>query len=136
VKANGADVTDTGIDFKAGEEIGGIEVDLTQHGTSISGMVDDGRGTPVKDYTVVVFSDDQQKWALPMNRWTSSARPDQDGRFKVNNLPPGGYYAIAVEYVASGEWNDPEWLERARTGATHFSLDDSGNATLTLKLSQ
>lgn len=136
VKANGSDVTDTGIDFKPGEEVGGIEVDLTQHGTSISGMVNDGRGTPVKDYTVVVFSDDQQKWALPMNRWTSSARPDQDGRFKVSNLPPGGYYAIAVEYVASGEWNDPEWLERARTGATHFSLDDSGNATLTLKLSQ
>lgn len=136
VRLNGADITDTGVDFKAGEEVSGIELNLTQHGTSISGMVNDSRGTPLKDYTVVVFSDDQQKWALPMNRWTSSARPDQDGRFKVNNLPPGGYYAVAVEYVASGEWNDPEWLERARTSATHFSLDDGASTTLTLKLSQ
>lgn len=136
IRLNGADVTDTGVEFKAGEEVSGIEIDLTQRSTSVSGMVNDGRDTPVKDYTVVVFSDDQQKWALPMNRWTSSARPDQDGRFKVNNLPPGGYYAAAVEYVANGEWNDPDWLERARTSATHFTLDDGASTTLTLKLSQ
>jgi hypothetical protein len=136
IRLNGADITDSGVEFKAGEDVTGIEVDLTQRSTSVSGMVNDSRGTPVKDYTVVVFSDDQQKWALPMNRWTSSARPDQDGRFKVNNLPPGGYYAVAVEYVANGEWNDPDWLERARMGATHFSLDDGASPTLTLKLSR
>lgn len=136
VRLNGADITDTGVELKAGEEVGGIELDLTRQSTSISGFVNDSRGTPVKDYTVVVFSDDQQKWALPMTRWTSSARPDQDGRFKVNNLPPGGYYAIAVEYVASGEWNDPDWLERVRSSATHFSLDEGAGTTLTLKLSR
>ena len=136
VRLNGADITDTGVEFTAGEEVSGIEIDLTQKTTSISGMVNDSRGTPVKEYTVVVFSDDQTKWALPMNRWTSSARPDQDGRFKVNNLPAGGYYAVAVEYVASGEWNDPDWLERVRAGATHFTLDDGASTTLTLKLSQ
>jgi hypothetical protein len=29
VRYKGADVTDTGIDFKAGEEISGIEIELT-----------------------------------------------------------------------------------------------------------
>ena len=56
-----------------------------------------------------------------MTRWTSSSRPDQDGRFKFGNLPPGAYYAIAVEYVALGEWSDPEWLARARKKATRFT---------------
>ena len=46
----------------------------------------------------------------PLDR---SARPDQDGRFRFNNLPPGGYYAIAVDYVAQANgtirsgWSGP-----------------------------
>ena len=59
-----------------------------------------------------------------MNRWTSSARPDQEGRFRFSNLPPGAYHAIAVEYVASGEWTDPEWLARAAQKATRVTLEE------------
>ena len=32
------------------------------------------------------------------------ARPTRTASFKFSNLPPGDYYAIAVEYVAQGEW--------------------------------
>ena len=53
----------------------------------------------------------------------ASARPDQQGRFRIAHLPPGAYLAIAVEYVAEGEWMDPEWLERAARKATKFTLD-------------
>ena len=94
----------------------------------------DARGQSLKDYTVVVFAQDQQKWALPMNRWTASARPDQDGQFKFTNLPAGTYYAIAVEYVAQGEWSDPEWLARASKKATRFILDEGTTKMLELKL--
>jgi hypothetical protein len=52
----------------------------------------------------------------------------------VRNLPPGGYYAIAVEYVAQGEWGDPEVLERLRGKATRFTVNDGETQTLTLKL--
>jgi hypothetical protein len=135
VRVDGADVTDAGVEFKAGEEVSGIDIELTQRTTDLSGSVGDARGQSVKDYTVVVFSDDQQKWTLPLNRWIASARPDQDGRFKFNNLPAGGYYAVAMEYVAAGEWADPEWLARARTKATRFTIDDGGMKTLDLKLS-
>ena len=72
----------------------------------------------------MVFAEDPAKWTLPLNRWTASSRPDQDGRFKFSNLPPGAYYAIAVEYVAQGEWSDPEWLARAAKKATRFTLDE------------
>jgi protocatechuate 3,4-dioxygenase beta subunit len=134
VRIDGRDVTDSGVEFKAGEDVAGIEIELTDKSTSLSGSVTDDKGQAIKDYTVVVFADDQQKWALPLNRWMSSARPDQDGRFKVSSLPPGGYYAIAVEYAPAGEWNDPDWLERARTKGTRFTLDEGGTKTLELKL--
>jgi hypothetical protein len=134
VRVEGRDVTDSGIECKPGEDAAAIEIELTNKSTNLSGSVMDDKGTTAKDYTVIVFADDQQKWLLPINRWTTSARPDQDGRFKVSSLPPGGYYAIAVDYVPAGEWSDPDWLERARTKATHFTLDEGETKSLDLKL--
>jgi protocatechuate 3,4-dioxygenase beta subunit len=135
VLVNNEDVTDRGIEFKPGDDVTGIEIELTNKATSVNGAVTGENGQPLKDYTLVVFPEDAQKWTLAQNRWTASARPDQDGRFKLSNLPPGEYYAIAVEYVAQGEWSDPEWLARAAKKASRFMLDEGSTKTLDLKLS-
>ena len=134
VRVNGTDVTDTGMEFKAGEAVGGVEVVLTSKLTQISGMVTGAGSQPAKDYTLVVFSDDPQRWTFVNSRFVAGTRPDQDGRFQVKNLPAGGYYAIAVEYLAQGEWNDPDVLDRLKTNATRFSLDEGETKTLDLKI--
>jgi hypothetical protein len=133
VTFNGEDITDRGMDFKAGQDVEGIEIEVTNRTSAIAGTVS-GPGGPVKDYTVVVFPEDEQRWTLPQNRWMASARPDQEGQFRFGNLPPGQYYAIAVEYVAQGEWQDPAWLARAAKSAMKFSVDEGGSKTLQLKL--
>src|SRR4029079_10777733 len=135
VRFNGEDVTDRGIDFKPGDEVNGIEIELTNKQTSITGSVTGENSQPAKDYTVVIFPADQQKWTLSQNRYIATSRPDQEGRFRIGNLPPGEYYAIAVDYVAQGEWRDPEWMARAAKKATKFTLDEGGSKTLDLKLS-
>ena len=132
---NGQDVTDTGIEFKPGEDVSGIEIDLTSTTQTILGTVASGTNQPVQDYTVVVFAEDQQKWTLAQNRWMASARPDQDGRYRITSLPPGRYYAIAVDYVAQGEWQDPDWLAQAAKKATTFTLEEGASKTLDLRLS-
>lgn len=132
VTINGDDVTDKGFEFKPGEDISGIEIELTNRATSVEGTVIDSRGQVLKDYTVVIFADDPGKWGLPMNRWVASARPDQEGRFRFNNLPPGAYNAIAVEYVAQGEWTDPEWMARAAKNATRVTLEEGVAKTIRL----
>jgi hypothetical protein len=132
----GQDVTDKGYDFKPGETVDGFEIVVTNRTQTVTGSVTNDKSEAVKEYTVVVFPEDQEKWGTEMgSRWRSSARPDQQGHFKVSDLPPGNYLAIAIEYVADGDWMDPEWLARAAKDATKFTLDEGANKTLQLKVS-
>ena len=39
-----------------------------------------------------------------------------------------------VDYLAQGEWNDPDVLERLRPNATKFTLGDGESKVLDLKL--
>jgi hypothetical protein len=134
VKLNGTDITDTGAEFKPGETTSGLEIELTSKSTSVTGTVTTSEGSIIKDYTFVVFAETSELWRLPMTRWVAGGRPDQDGRFKIQNLPAGRYYAAAVEYLPQGEWNDPDLLDRLKSQAKRFSLDEGGTQTLDLKL--
>jgi Carboxypeptidase regulatory-like domain len=134
VTREGNDVTDKGYDFKPGETVEGFEMVLTTKTQSVTGAVSNASGEPVKEYTVVVFPQDPQKWSGGDNRWVMSARADQQGRFKIVDLPAGSFLAIAVEYVAQDEWRDPVWLERAAKTATPFILDEGATKTLALKI--
>ena len=133
VRLNGADVTDSGIDFRPNEDLGGLEVELTSQLSDLSGFVSNARGDNVKDYSVVVFSRDRERWGFA-SRFLGGGRPDQDGKYRVRNLPAGNYYAIALDYVEQGAGTDPEFLDRVKDRATEFSLADGETKTLSLKL--
>jgi hypothetical protein len=134
VRLHGNDVTDTGIEFRPNEEVSGIEIELTNQATEVSGAVTNSRSEPVKDYTVVVFSRDRERWGY-LSRFFQTARPDQDGRFKVRALPAGEYFAVALDYVEPGEASDPELLDRVKARAIAFSLGDGETKTIDLKIS-
>jgi protocatechuate 3,4-dioxygenase beta subunit len=136
VRVNGAELTDTGVEFKPGEAVSGLEVVVTQKTTEVSGTVKTASGDPAKDYTLVVFSDQPQLWTVPSSRHVTGIRPDQEGRFQLKNMPPGGYYAIALEYIPQGEWGDPDVLDRLKAQATRFSLTEGATKSLDLKLQQ
>lgn len=132
VRREGTDVTDTPLDFSA--DIDGLEIELTQQVTTVSGGVSDSRGDMALDATVIAFADDPGKWG-PHSRFIGSARPDQQGRFTIKGLPPGRYVAIAVGYLEPGEEKDPELLEVWRRQATPFTLSEGQSHVLDLKLS-
>ena len=77
---------------------------------------------------------DSQHWSLPLSRWVTGTRPDQEGRFRVRNMPPGSYNIIAVDYVEAGSWGDPELLERLKAHARRITLTDGGSERVELKL--
>jgi protocatechuate 3,4-dioxygenase beta subunit len=133
VRLNGTDITDSGIDIRPTEPLNGVEVVLTSKSTEVTGSVKAGND-PATDYTVVIFSDDPEKWTVPMTRHVASARPNQEGRFQVKHLPAGTYYVIALDYIPQGDWNDPEVLERLKGKATRLTLTEGGVENLNLKL--
>jgi protocatechuate 3,4-dioxygenase beta subunit len=133
VRVNGVDVTDAGIDFRPNEDITGVELELTNKLTAITGGVTDSRGEPAKDYTAIVFSQDREKW-VGAPRYQGTGRPDQEGRFKISGLPPGDYYLVAVDRVEPGQWADPEFLENMRTSAMSVSLAEGETKALILRM--
>jgi Carboxypeptidase regulatory-like domain len=135
VTRDGDDITDKGYNFKPGETVEGFEIVLTMTTQTVSGGVVNAKGERVKKYTVVIFADDRQKWTAADSRWVTSARADQEGQFRITNLPAGSYFAVAVEYVPQGEWRDPAWLERVSKDATRFTLDEGATKALDLRLS-
>jgi protocatechuate 3,4-dioxygenase beta subunit len=134
VRHRGNDVIDTGLDVRPNSDIDDVEVELTNRMPEVSGQVTDARGAVVRDYTVVVFPEDRDKWSMPNSRYIRSARPDQDGRFKVTSLPPGQYYIVALDQVEQGEWTDPEFLDRARPKATTIAVGDGETKSIDLKV--
>ena len=133
VRYRGIDVTDSGLDVKANEEITDVEIELMNRITDVSGLVTNSRGDPVKEYWVVLFARDSDK-RRPPSRYVRVSRSDQDGRFKLTGLPAAEYLALAVDSVDAGEASDPEFLDRIQTRATRFALGEGETKTLDLKL--
>jgi len=131
----GLDITDTGYEFKPGEQVAGIQILLTRRATTLTGMVQSDRGDPTVDYSVVAFSSDRNKWGY-LTRFVRSARPDQDGRFTIRGLPPDDYLVVAVEYLENGQELDPDLLRAWEAVATKVSVAEGATQSVSLKLTR
>lgn len=136
VMVGGDDVTDTPLEFGPNGEVRGVQIIVTDRVAEVTGTAAGGDGKPARDYTVVIFPDDDSKWTAS-SRYIQSARPDQQGLFKIRALPPNGrYLAVAVDYLEVGEANDAEFLELVKDRATRFALGDGESKAIDLKLVQ
>jgi hypothetical protein len=50
------------------------------------------------------------------------------------SLPEGDYLVAAVDYIESGEWNDPEYLSALHDVATRITVPAGESKTVRLKL--
>ena len=133
LRVNNIDVADEGIEVKPNERISGVEVELTNKATTISGVVTDGRGGAAKDCWTVIFPADSKRWTRN-SRYIRAWRAGPDGRFKAAGLRPGDYYIVALDKMEPGQNTDPEFLDRIRARATSFSLIEGETKTLELKV--
>ena len=131
VYLDGQDVIDTPLEFGAVARADGFRLVFTDQVTRISGMVQDRDGAASTDYTVVAFPVDDRLWQ-PQSRYIKAARPDQNARYEIEGLPSGSYLLAAVDAVQQGEWFDPRFLQRLRSGGIRMSLNDGESKDLNL----
>lgn len=131
VTRDGRDITDEPIDFRDGD-VNGLEITLTSRVPALAGTVADDRGA-VAESTVVLFSTDQTRWAFP-SRFFGQGRPNAQGNFRIQGLPPGEYFAVALPVVQGGDWQDPERLQQLLGHATRVSLSEGATSSVALKL--
>jgi hypothetical protein len=135
IRLNGTDITDAGVDVRPNEDISGLEIELTNKVTVISGLVTNARGETVKEYSAIAFAQDKEKWKS-FGRYQSVGRPDQDGRFRISGLPPSDYYVVALDKINPGQMTDPDFLDAIRIRAIPITIREGENRTVDLKIAQ
>jgi protocatechuate 3,4-dioxygenase beta subunit len=136
VIVSGRDYIDSPIEVEPGQVASGMEIILTNKVAKVTGQVSDSRGQAVLDASILIFPDDRQFWQ-PGSRYIRTGRPDQEGRFRVDRLPPhNAYLAIAVQDIGEGQATDPDYLASLQQAATRFSVREGEAATVDLKLRQ
>jgi hypothetical protein len=133
ITLEGVDITDTGYDFRPGNNVTGIVITLTDRLTEFTGNVRDARGQPVADYVLVVFPEDAKLWGA-QSRFVQTSRPNQNGTFNIKGLPPGRYLSAVVPALENGSQNDPAVLEQLRPRARGFSLTEGQMLNLNLEI--
>ena len=134
VLLGGEDVTDAGFEVKAGQAVPSLRVVLTSQVTELSGSVTDPRGETVRDFTVAVFPEDRALLELPSERYVRWARSDQDGRYRVEGMPPGDYLIVAAEGLEDPRTVGPDAFDGLKAQATPVRLADGERKVLPLKL--
>jgi hypothetical protein len=135
VRREDRDITSALLELRSGESLSDVEVIVTNRITTVTGQLADDRGQPLSNGTVVIFSEDTDRWG-ETTAFVRTTRPDQDGKYEIRGLPAGDYLALALDYVQDGIWNDPEFLESVRRYAQRFTLIEGGSHALSLKVTK
>jgi hypothetical protein len=133
ITVEGEDVTDLPIDFSTRRSIDDVRVVLTDQQTDLAGTVRDARSAPLKDYVVVLLPRDLKE-SLSPQRFIRVVRPDQDGSFRLKGLPPGNYFATALDWIEQGRQFVPTFQEQLRKAGKTLILREGQSTTIDLKL--
>jgi hypothetical protein len=104
------DTVDFPIEIPPGEHLNGVELTLTDTTQRVSGTLLDSSNQPAPHFTIVLFPADRAYWAVA--RRIRTAKPGQDGRYTISDLPFGDYRVAAVSDIEPGDQYDPAFLEQ------------------------
>jgi hypothetical protein len=134
VTVAGRNALDDAIDVgEAGQDE--IVVTLTPRGTEILGTVRDARTQVVAGAAIIIIpisANGDTAWTPHRTRET---RTNAGGVFAISGLPPGDYYAVAIDDASAEGWQDTAVVASLRALATRITLRDQEFRTLNLRLS-
>jgi len=125
------------IDGQAVDLSGGtrqLEVVLTDRLTTVAGLVVDRNGRPLSGYSVVLFSDDENRWT-PSSRFLMEGRSSQTGQFLLKDVAPGSYLAVALRDLPFRAWVNPDNLALLRSIATKLQVVEGEQKMISIRAS-
>jgi hypothetical protein len=87
------DLARTGLMLKSGEAVTGVRVTLAEGAASLSGNIETPASQPVPPNLVVYLVPSDKDKSDDFMRYFSK-RPEADGSFVFEQIPPGNYWAI------------------------------------------
>jgi hypothetical protein len=96
-------------------------VTLTDQASTVTGALKTASGDPVAGTPVLIFSADRTFWFVSSRR-VVGVYTNAQGRYTIRNLPPGDYRAIVAQDLETGEWYDPDVLQRLLPAALPFTI--------------
>jgi hypothetical protein len=134
VLLNDRNFIDTPIDFQPGtSETKGLRLVVSKAGGTIAGNVVSRDAKPAPDATVMVFAHEPGRWTVA-SRYIKAVRPDIKGRFSVAGLPAGIYRVAVRDFVADGQWEDPEYLTSLMGNSQRVEVIEGESQLVTLTL--
>src|SRR5689334_743969 len=124
----GRDASVVPIDLES-NDVGGVMLTFTDKPSVFSGEVTGD--SALESNTVLVFPTDTSAWVGygSSSRRFNSTRVGKDGKFRINNLPAGEYFAIAVPDRNATDWQNPRVLETLAQSATRVRVHDADTVT-------
>jgi hypothetical protein len=129
---NGRDLLDAPLVLKGNETLTGAVVTVSNHLTSVAGVVRDAAGRPAPSANVLIFPfDPALAHSARRVRWVKGSIT---GAFAAEGLPAGEYVAIALDDVDETAWPAPDYIDALRPSAVRVTLADDQHAAVNLQL--
>jgi hypothetical protein len=112
-------------------------VTLTTASSSISGLVGDGNAALTSGAAVMAFPVERERWSnygLNPTR-LRSVLTTTDGHYRLDGLPVGEYYLLAVLQSQERAWLDPAFLASHAGRASRVRVDRSDATIANVALS-
>lgn len=137
VYSGDADLLDRPVSFDAGQDLRDVRVVLSDRRTQLDLLVSDENGVSVRDYVALVFAVDPARWHAtsrfvrtfqPTTRPTAPPQPSavfgasRASADRINELPRGDYFAIALDDMPFDAPRDPATLAQLLKAATRVTV--------------
>ena len=118
---DGRDLLDAPFEIAPGTHIDDADLVLSRARASLVARLELPDGRPGDAYFVIAFSTNPEHWHVNSRR-THATRPADDGRFVVDDLPPGDYFVTVLSDFMPADLSAPDFFEEAARAGVRVTL--------------
>ena len=126
------DVLDAPFDLT--NEMAGVVVTLVDQMAAVSGTVTSPGETDLSETMVLIFPYAYRSWITNgmSGRLAKSARATRNGAFNIPSVPPGEYFAVAIDRATQADMQDPAVIDALSRQGTRLTVtNDPARVDLT-----